>query len=121
MINERLDLLREALPYIQRFKNKIFVVKLSGKITEEQDTAEQKSAVDRYQSALLMPEWLMREAASRFDLRSWPVLYNLAEQSQVNITNLTVRLQRLGLIYLRDGDKTIYGSEDEYSGQKRLF
>lgn len=34
MINERLDLLREALPYIQRFKNKIFVVKLSGKITE---------------------------------------------------------------------------------------
>lgn len=37
MINEQLDLLREALPYIQRFKNKIFVVKLSGKITEEQE------------------------------------------------------------------------------------
>src|SRR5215216_5119161 len=37
MINERLDLLREALPYIQRFKNKTFVVKLSGKITEDQD------------------------------------------------------------------------------------
>src|SRR5262245_3286395 len=37
MIQERLDLLREALPYIQRFKNKIFVVKLSGKITEEQE------------------------------------------------------------------------------------
>ena len=37
MINERLDLLREALPYIQRFKNNIFVVKLSGKITEDQE------------------------------------------------------------------------------------
>ena len=37
MINERLDLLREALPYIQRFKNKVFVVKLSGKITEDQE------------------------------------------------------------------------------------
>jgi acetylglutamate kinase len=37
MINERLDLLREALPYIQRFKNKIFVVKLSGKVTEDHD------------------------------------------------------------------------------------
>jgi acetylglutamate kinase len=37
MINERLDLLREALPYIQRFKNKIFVVKLSGKVTEDAD------------------------------------------------------------------------------------
>ena len=37
MNNERLDLLREALPYIQRFKNKVFVVKLSGKITENLD------------------------------------------------------------------------------------
>jgi acetylglutamate kinase len=37
MIHERLDLLREALPYIQRFKNKTFVVKLSGKVTEDQD------------------------------------------------------------------------------------
>ena len=39
----------------------------------------------------------------------------------MNITNLTVRLQRLGLIYLREGDKTIYRSEDEWSGQKSLF
>jgi acetylglutamate kinase len=33
----RLDLLREALPYIQRFKGKTFVVKLSGKVTEDHD------------------------------------------------------------------------------------
>jgi acetylglutamate kinase len=33
--NQRLDLLREALPYIQRFKGRIFIVKLSGKVTEE--------------------------------------------------------------------------------------
>src|SRR5918911_937655 len=33
----RLDLLREALPYIQRFKGKTFVVKLSGKATEDHD------------------------------------------------------------------------------------
>ncbi len=31
----RLDLLREALPYIQRFAGKTFVVKLSGKATDE--------------------------------------------------------------------------------------
>ncbi|MDI1241069.1 MAG: acetylglutamate kinase [bacterium] len=30
-----LDLLREALPYIQRFKGTTFVVKLSGKVTED--------------------------------------------------------------------------------------
>src|SRR5438128_11383270 len=33
----RLDLLREALPYIQRFKGQTFVVKLSGKATEDQE------------------------------------------------------------------------------------
>lgn len=32
----RLDLLREALPYIQRFKGHTFVVKLSGKVTDDQ-------------------------------------------------------------------------------------
>jgi acetylglutamate kinase len=34
MNTESLDLLREALPYIQRFKGKTFVIKFSGKITE---------------------------------------------------------------------------------------
>ncbi len=32
---ETLDLLREALPYIRRFKGKTFVVKFSGKVTED--------------------------------------------------------------------------------------
>jgi len=32
---ESLDLLREALPYIQRFAGKTFVIKFSGKITED--------------------------------------------------------------------------------------
>jgi acetylglutamate kinase len=31
----RLDLLREALPYIQRFQGKTFVVKFSGKVTDD--------------------------------------------------------------------------------------
>lgn len=33
----RLDLLREALPYIQRFQGHTFVVKLSGKVTEDRE------------------------------------------------------------------------------------
>ena len=37
MSQPRLDLLREALPYIRRFKGKTFVVKLSGKVTEERE------------------------------------------------------------------------------------
>lgn len=37
MNTRKLDLLREALPYIQRFKGKTFVVKFSGKVTEERE------------------------------------------------------------------------------------
>src|SRR5262245_25874132 len=33
----RLDLLREALPYIQRFQRQTFVIKLSGKVTENRE------------------------------------------------------------------------------------
>lgn len=34
---ETLDLLRESLPYIQRFQGKTFVVKFSGKVTEDKE------------------------------------------------------------------------------------
>ena len=34
---ESLDLLRESLPYIQRFQGKTFVVKFSGKVTEDKE------------------------------------------------------------------------------------
>lgn len=36
----RLNLLREALPYIQRFKGKTFVVKFSGKVTENKENLD---------------------------------------------------------------------------------
>jgi hypothetical protein len=95
--------------------------RLYKKLTEGQDAPEVRNAVDRYQSALLMPAWLMKEAAKLFDLTTWQGLYGLRDEAQVNITNLTVRLQRLGLIYLRDGDKRIYRSKDEFTGQGTLF
>ena len=95
--------------------------KLLKKITEGQDSPEVKSAVDRYQSTLLMPLWLMRDAEKRFDLTKWKQLYRLAEEAEVTISNLTVRLQRLGLIFIPEGSKTIYRSKDEFSGQGSLF
>src|ERR1700722_972932 len=52
------------------------------KLTESQDTPEQKSAMDRYQSAFLMPKWLLAEAAQRYDLMRWrPDLYALADEA----------------------------------------
>ncbi len=37
MNDKKLNLLREALPYIQKFKGKTFVVKFSGKVTEDKE------------------------------------------------------------------------------------
>ena len=95
--------------------------RLYKKLTAGQDSPEVRSAVDRYQSALLMPTWLIREAQARYDFMSWPDLFRLAEEAQVSISNLVVRLHRLKLIYVPEGTKTIYRSEDEYRGQGRLF
>ena len=36
-MTQSLELLRESLPYIRRFKGKTFVVKLSGKVTDDSE------------------------------------------------------------------------------------
>ena len=91
--------------------------RLYKKLTAGQDAPEVRSAVDRYQSALLMPAWLIREAQARYDFTRWDDLYALKDEAQVSISNLVVRLQRLKLIYIPEGSKTIFRSEDDYRGQ----
>jgi hypothetical protein len=91
------------------------------KLTEGQDSPEVRSAVDRYQSALLMPKWLVIEAEGHYDFTKWPDLYSLAQQAQVNISNLTIRLQRLNLIFIPENSKDIFRSRDQYIGQGTLF
>jgi hypothetical protein len=78
-------------------------------LPDGQDRPEVRSAVDRYQSAILMPARLMKEAEVRLN---WRDLYRLAGEAQVNITLPSVRLQRLGIIYLRDSDERIYRSKN---------
>jgi hypothetical protein len=68
-----------------------------------------------------MPKRLIQEAEQHCDSTKWPNLYRLAEEALVNISNLVIRLWRFGLIFLRDGDKTICRSEDEFTGQKSMF
>jgi hypothetical protein len=91
------------------------------KLTAGEDAPEVKSAVDRYQSALLMPAWLMHEAASRHDLLSWGGLYRLKDGAGVTISNLVVRLERLGLIWVHQQSRTVYRSKDAFNGQGTLF
>lgn len=112
------DLLVEVLNravYDDRFYS------LYRQLTAGEDSPEVKSAVDRYQSSLLMPAWLMHNAVGRYDTTRWPDLYQLANEAQVNISNLTVRLQRLDLLYIPEGTKDLYRNRDEWTGQKQLF
>jgi hypothetical protein len=68
-----------------------------------------------------MPKWLLVAAAQRYDLTQWRDLYALAKEAEVNISNLTTRLLRLGMIFIPKGSKTIYRSKDEFTGQGSLF
>ncbi len=90
-------------------------------LTAGEDSPEVKSAVDRYQSSLLMPAWLIRDAAADLDLTDWSSLYELADRAQVTISNLTVRLRRLKLIYIPEGTKDLFPGFDAFVGQKKLF
>ena len=90
-------------------------------LTAGQDSPEVKSAVDRYQSSLLMPSWLIRPAAAKLDVTNWSDLYTLAEQAQGTISNLVVRLHRLDMIYIPQDSKEIYPGRDAFVGQMHLF
>jgi len=45
---DTLDLLREALPYIQNFQGKTFVIKFSGKVTENKDNLASLADYERW-------------------------------------------------------------------------
>ncbi|MCP4512678.1 MAG: hypothetical protein GY826_40490 [Fuerstiella sp.] len=90
-------------------------------LTAGQDSPEVKSAVDRYQSSLLMPAWLIRAAVDEVDVTNWSQLYGLAEAARVTISNLVVRLHRLNIIYIPEGTKDVYPGRDAFIGQLHLF
>jgi hypothetical protein len=91
------------------------------KITQGEDAPDVRSAVDRYQSALLMPVWLLKEAQGQYDFTHWPSLYDLAKLAQVNISNLTTRLKRLDMLFIPKDSKKLYRNKAEFSGQSSMF
>ena len=73
----------------------------------------------RFMGFLLMPSSLLWEAIRDVELTNWTNLYGLRELFQVTISALTVRLERLGVLYVaKDGQ--LYPSLQEYHGQTRL-
>ena len=72
----------------------------------------------KFMSFLLMPRDLLLEAVRDVDLLSWRSLYDIRDLFQVTISALTIRLERLELLYIADGK--LYPSYREYEGQRRL-
>ena len=73
----------------------------------------------RFMGFLLMPSSLLWEAIRDVDLTIWPNLYKLRELFQVTISALTIRLERLGVLYVAT-DGRLYPSLQEYHGQMRM-
>ena len=73
----------------------------------------------RFMAFLLIPSYLLLEAIHDVELTSWPNLYKLRELFQVTISALTIRLERLGVLYVAT-DGQLYPSLQEYHGQRRL-
>ncbi len=73
----------------------------------------------RFMAFLLMPSQLLWNAIRDLDLTSWTNLYQLRDLFQVTISALTIRLERLGVLYVATGGQ-LYPSLPEYHGQQRL-
>ena len=73
----------------------------------------------RFMGFLLMPSSRLWEAVQDADLTSWNDLYRLRELFQVTISALTIRLERLDVLYVAT-DGQLYPSLQEYHGQKRM-
>ncbi|KPK42908.1 MAG: hypothetical protein AMJ78_00670 [Omnitrophica WOR_2 bacterium SM23_29] len=92
------------------------VYKVYQSYTKRKDHPYEASAVERYASAISMPKRIILACIKGIDLTAWRNLYELAEDFDVTISALCVRLQRLGLIFITD-DKKIYKSKERYQGQ----
>lgn len=83
--------------------------------SRRQDRPNVASAVDRYANSLLLPKDNIKKYTSGVDLTEWRNLYKLADAFEVTISALRVRLERLGMIYVKD--RKIYKTKEEVVGQ----
>ncbi|NES81435.1 MAG: ImmA/IrrE family metallo-endopeptidase [Moorea sp. SIO2B7] len=61
-----------------------------------------------FASCLLMPQFLLTKIIQGKDLTKWSVLYQIADNLGVTISNLTHRLKDLDWIYLAEDSRKIY-------------
>lgn len=74
---------------------------------------------NKFAGFLTMPKWLLCPEAQKLDLRQWHSVYTLAKRFSVSVSVMVIRLEELKLVY--KVGKTLYGSEEEATGQLPLF
>nr|WP_199332046.1 ImmA/IrrE family metallo-endopeptidase [Anabaena lutea] len=74
-----------------------------------------------FASCLLMPRQILQAKRKGRDLTNWKHLYAMKDELGVTISNLTNRLQDLGLIYIPKGSKQIYPGKAVPNGQTSLL
>ena len=83
------------------------------------DDPDEARVVNRYAAAILMPQDLLRAEVGKVDRIRWSNLYRIAEQFEVTISALTVRLQQLGLLYVGK-DRSLHKDSVQAQGQTVL-
>jgi hypothetical protein len=96
------------------------LLELVRELDSRTDHPAEARAVNRYAAAISMPRSLICPAALAINRTSWPELYRLAEQFEVTITALRVRLEQLGLLGV-GGDGRLYASREVARGQASLW
>ena len=74
-----------------------------------------------FASCLMMPVSVLKEVGHGRDLTNWRHLYPMANDLDVTISNLTNRLQDLGLIRIQRGSKRIYPGHRSQASQPSLL
>jgi len=90
---------------------------LLARINSRSDEPDEARAVNRYAAAISMPRMMISEKARQIDRTKWKNLYGIAEQFEVTISALKVRLIQLKLLYVAK-DGTLFESKDQAVGQQ---
>jgi hypothetical protein len=85
-------------------------------IKSRADDPAEARAVNRYAAAIVMPKDLLLTEVGKIDRTRWSNLYTIAEQFEVTISALTVRLQQLGLLYVGK-DRSLHKDPFQAQGQ----
>jgi Zn-dependent peptidase ImmA (M78 family) len=101
------------------------IYKAIGQNLKKHDTPQIARQVEKYASFLLMPTALIQNYLKGINsnIYNWPALYKMAEEFQVTISALKIRLTQMKLIYISNNfsDKKIYHSKEEATGQGSLL